>query len=410
MPCADTLHLSAMQVANDGLRGDWSSQWPRSGRVVLCGEGPYEPSAALVGYLEARPPSSDNPVHIVFGMRRNPPPMVSDLRPGLSVGSFLPGRGLAAIRELTYHRASYIEICNALEAGTIGFDAVIACAAPVEHSGDRSYDLGGVAGYMGLAVNSAKEIYVECVDWLPHVAGAIRVSSPTAIFDTVASPAKTQVGLARPYDDVDLKVAEYALSCVPPSPTLALGIGRIPDALSTLLCVRRDITLLTGVIQESTRAMSEAGALGRRAIRAMSVVGNQQLLEWAAATETIRLEPSTSVHNPQYLSTQRNMTCILGALQIDRLGNVNSETVGRRLVSGLGGAPDFARGAHRSAGGRCIVAMRSKGPAGLPLLVDRVDNVSVPGSDVDFVVTELGLADLRGQNGLEQQDALEHIF
>ena len=103
------------------------------------------------------------------------------------------------------------------------------------------------------------------------------------------------------------------------------------------------------------------------------------------------------------------MTCILGALQIDRLGNVNSETVGSRLVSGLGGAPDSARGAHRSAGGRCIVAMRSKGPAGSPLLVDRVNSVSVPGPDVDFVVTELGLADLRGRMDRTSR-MLEHIF
>jgi acyl-CoA hydrolase len=263
---------------------------------------------------------------------------------------------------------------------------------------------------MGLAVSSATEIFVERVAWLPHVAGAICVSSPAAIFSTSASPTERQAGLARPFDENDLKIAAHALSCFPASPTLAIGIGRIPDALSTLLCERRDITLLTGVIQESARAMSAAGALGGRPVRAMSIVGDQQLLEWAAATRTVRLEPSTSVHNPHYLASQPNMVCVLGALQVDRRGNVNSETVNGRLVSGLGGAPDFARGAHRSPGGRCIIAMRSTGPSGSNLLADRVDNVSIPGADVDVVVTELGVADLRGRSGQERQHALERIF
>jgi acyl CoA:acetate/3-ketoacid CoA transferase beta subunit len=399
-----------VQAPGIGVRADWSAQWPQSGRVVLCGEGPYEPSTALAGYLEARPPSGDSPVHIVFGMRRNAPPMLADRQPGLSVGSFLPGRGLSAIHALAYHRASYIEICNALKSGTIRFDAVIACAAPLGHPADSVYSLGGVAGYMGLAISSATEIFVERVAWLPHVAGAICVSSPAAIFSTSASPTERQAGLARPFDENDLKIAAHALSCFPASPTLAIGIGRIPDALSTLLCERRDITLLTGVIQESARAMSAAGALGGRPVRAMSIVGDQQLLEWAAATRTVRLEPSTSVHNPHYLASQPNMVCVLGALQVDRRGNVNSETVNGRLVSGLGGAPDFARGAHRSPGGRCIIAMRSTGPSGSTLLADRVDNVSIPGADVDVVVTELGVADLRGRSGQERQHALERIF
>jgi hypothetical protein len=336
--------------------------------------------------------------------------MLADRRTGLTVGSFLPGRGLSAIQTLTYHRASYFQICNALENGTIRFDAVIACAGPLGSRADGIYSLGGVAGYMGLAIRSTTEIFLERVNWLPHVAGAIRVSSPAAIFSTSASPTEQQAGLARPFDETDLKIAAHALSCFPASPTLAIGIGRIPDALGALLCDRRDITLLTGVLQDSARAMSAAGAFGGRPVRAMSVVGDQQLLEWAAATRTVRLEPSTAVHNPQYLATRPNMVCVLGALQVDRQGNVNSETVNGRLVSGLGGAPDFARGAHRSPGGRCIVAMRSTGPSGSTLLADRVDSVSIPGADVDVVVTELGVADFRGRNGLERQRALERIF
>jgi acyl-CoA hydrolase len=101
---------------------------------------------------------------------------------------------------------------------------------------------------------------------------------------------------------------------------------------------------------------------------------------------------------------------VLGAMTIDRAGNVNSELANGVHLAGLGGAPDFALGAHRSEGGASIFAVHSQGGNGVSRLVEVGAACTVAAEHVDFVVTERGVARLSGLDERDRAAALERIF
>lgn len=376
-------------------------------RLVLCGEGPVEPRAALARYLTEQPPSVRDPVHLVFGMRRSPPPLPPSVTPGLSIGTFLPGRGLRGVEPLTYHRSSYSEICRALVDGALAPDVLIACSTTRQGDGSRS--LGAVNGYLELVAGTAQTVVLEEVPWLPHVRGAARVEVAAQVVASDAQEDDEQPHFSAAFDDVDRAIAVHIARLVPRDPHLALGIGRVSDALAQALGSRDDLRITTGVVTETVRAMHDAGNLAPGPILAMSVVGPPSLLAWAADCPDVQLLPSTSVHDPAWLASHDRLVAVLGAIEVDLEGNVNCERVAGRAVSGKGGAPDFALGAHRSQGGMSIIALHSTGRGG-SRLVSRLDDPSLPASSVDAVVTERGSAVLTGLTAPERALALRSVF
>lgn len=376
-------------------------------RLVLCAEGPVEPQAALDAYFEDHPPTVADPVHLLFGMRRSTVVLPVVPHQALTIGSFLPGRGLRDVDPLTYHRRSYSEICADLARGRLHPDVVIACATPLRPDGTRS--LGGVNGYLDLAVATAPSIYVEEVPWLPHVAGATLVQHPTRVVPSASREFDEQPHFAAAFDDVDIAIARTIAALLPESPRLALGIGRITDALAEQLQGRGDITVLTGVVTDAVRHLAEVGAVAEGTMRAMSVVGSPDLLRWAAEGD-VEIIPSTMVHDPGWLAAHDRFVAVLGALQVDVHGNVNSETAGPRTVSGRGGAPDFARGAHDSPGGMSILGIHSTDRTGAARLVESLADPSLDGEIIDVIVTEKGAADLRGLVPDDRASVLRSIF
>jgi acyl-CoA hydrolase len=136
----------------------------------------------------------------------------------------------------------------------------------------------------------------------------------------------------------------------------------------------------------------------------MSVVGPQTLVDWAAAHENLRLRPSTEIHDPVWLGQNDRFVVILGGLTCDRYGNINSERIGNRIVAGIGGAPDFAKGASLSKGGMCIVAMPAYDRQGMSALREQLPSVSVGRELVTAVVTEYGAAVRTSSESVWQRD------
>ena len=372
-------------------------------RTVLCAEGAAEPSQALNHYLRLHPPTAADPVRLVFGIRRTPVPLRVPLPEGLDLASFVPGRGL---RDLPVQvvRWRYSEICRRLSSGEFRPDVVLACTTPPDARGARS--LGVVDGYLGAALEVAARTVVEEVGWLPRIPGA-----PVVRADEVV-PSDLGAGgdhFAAPFDDVDLAIARALVKLLPDEPTLALGIGRVPDAAAWLLRERRGLKLLTGVVTPAVRDLVDAGAI-TGSVQTMSVVGPPELLEWAAASGRVRILPSTIVHNPDHLGSVDRFVAVLGALEVDLHGNVNAERVRQRDVSGMGGAPDFAEGAHRSPGGMTIVALRSTDSRNRSRLSQQVGTITVRGEHVDAIVTEKGAAWLAGCGSADRAELIRAVF
>jgi 4-hydroxybutyrate CoA-transferase len=263
---------------------------------------------------------------------------------------------------------------------------------------------------MSTLAGCAATSHVEVVPWLPELPGAARVRNPASFTPTGHRRDEQHPTLSALGDPIDAQVAEHVAACIPEHPTLALGIGRTPDAVAAHLPGRHDLSYLGGVVQQSLRSLYAGGAFGKRTLATMCVVGDGALVDWAAGDAHVRLLPSAKVHNPDWLCATPRFVAVLGAVEINHAGAVNSELAGRRWVSGLGGAPDFARGARLSPGGRTIVAIRSRRPDGTPTLVDDLPIISVPGADVTHVATEHGSVQLVGLGPVDRSHALREIF
>lgn len=374
-------------------------------RLVLCAEGPVEPSAALAAYLRRQPPSPADPLHLLFGMRRTRPPLPDVLPLGLTVGAFMPGRGLRDVPDLILDRSSYSEICHDLSTGKLAPDVVIACTTPPDAHGVRS--LGAIDGYLGLAMRRAS-VVVEEVGWLPRIPGAALVRDAALVVPSPALADDDQPSFSAPHDAVDRQIARRVLDLLPNRPHLALGIGRVPEAIGDLLEGRGDVSIVTGVVTETSRRLSDQGVLADGRCHGMSVVGSAALLQWAV--DHVQLHPSTFIHDPLRLGALSRFVAVLGAVSVDLMGNVNSERSSHGLVSGRGGAPDFAAGAHGSPDGLSIVCLHSHNSQGASRLVESIPEPTIPGRHVDVVVTERGVARLSGLDASERAAAIAALF
>jgi 4-hydroxybutyrate CoA-transferase len=128
------------------------------------------------------------------------------------------------------------------------------------------------------------------------------------------------------------------------------------------------------------------------------------------ANPNVELAPVDYVNDPFVIGQHDTMISINSALQVDLMGQVNAETIGSRQFSGVGGQVDFVRGTSRSKGGRSIIAMPSTAAGGklsrICLELDRGAAVTTSRNDVHYIVTEFGIAELRGRSLRQRAEAL----
>jgi acetyl-CoA hydrolase len=176
---------------------------------------------------------------------------------------------------------------------------------------------------------------------------------------------------------------------------LGVHAGMVGD---TILEMMRD-GVITNARKEGDRGLAMAG----------SVLGSARAIALAAQAPSLRIVSIAQTHDPARIEALPDFVCVNSALEVDLLGQVNTETAGGRYVGALGGAVDFLRAAARSPGGRSVVALPAATSRGRPRIVDRVERVSALGADVDVIATEFGAAELRGRSTAERARAIIEI-
>ena len=139
-------------------------------------------------------------------------------------------------------------------------------------------------------------------------------------------------------------------------------------------------------------------------------MGTQKLYDFLDRNVSVEILRGRYVNDPYVIARNKNMISVNTAIQVDIMGQVCSQSLGTRHFSGTGGQLDTHRGAQMSEGGRGIIALRSTAKNGtistiVPTLAPG-SGVTVPSQDVDTIVTEYGVAELRGRSVLERLDAL----
>ncbi|WP_162249846.1 MULTISPECIES: acetyl-CoA hydrolase/transferase C-terminal domain-containing protein [unclassified Nocardioides] len=299
---------------------------------------------------------------------------------------------------------SYFELCEAIARGEVGVDAAVVVGC---RSGE-GHDLGVINGYLQAVLDRATVVVVEERSRLPRVTGAA-VARRADLLVPVEDPVAYVPLSGRP-DETSQRIARNVADLAREARVLMLGVGRVAEAVADSLDPSGRLRVITGAVGESTLQLASRGVLDDQApIQAMSVVGPPEVVDWACEDSRVQLLPSAVVHSPRWLACHDGLVVVLGGLSVDPSGNLNAERAGARQVSGRGGAPDFAAGAHASRGGRVIVALPATSPSGASNLKDALDAITVSGALVDAVATEHGTA-VRGTDERQWRRQLEQIF
>lgn len=196
------------------------------------------------------------------------------------------------------------------------------------------------------------------------------------------------------FERIGARVAEL----VDDGDTVQAGIGAAPAAALRALRHHRHLAFHSGLATAEAMELLECGALGR-GMATNVAVGDQAFYRAIAADDRVRFRPVDQTHSPAVLARLPRLAAINGAIEVDLLGQVNSEMMAGRQVTGHGGIADFFRGARLSEGGRSIVVLPATAAGGkrsrIVATLPEGCVVSVHRADVDYVVTENGIADLR---------------
>ena len=219
--------------------------------------------------------------------------------------------------------------------------------------------------------------------------------------------------------EVEDTIGGLVSELVPDGDTIQLGIGSLPDAVARHLMDKHDLGLRTEMFTSSMGEMIRRGVItGERknyykGVHVGSFAGGDRALyETMQNTPTLRIVPGSYGVNPMTIMQNDNMVSINTILEMDLTGQVCSESIGPRQFSGSGGGFCFAYGALHSKGGRGILAFASRSKKGMPKIKPMLTQgavVTIPRNYVDYIVTEYGVAHLRGCSVKERTEKLISI-
>ena len=324
-------------------------------------------------------------------------------------------RQLADMSKLDIVPCHYSQFPALIRSGKIRVDVLLLQVAPPDSEGNCSYSIA--QEYLVAAAQTARVIIAEVNDQAPVTPcqQSINVRDIHHLVYTSRPVLETpppRIG------DSERLIAAHVAGLINDGDTLQLGIGSLPEAILGALGNHRDLGIHSGTIGDKVAELMQNGVINNRhktfdpgLTVAGIMMGTRKLYDFAHHNRTIRLMPSSYTHDIGILSGQHNLVAINAALEVDLTGQVNAEEAGGHYLGAVGGALDFVRGASRAPGGRAIMALPSTA-RGHSRIVARLNGpVSTPRSDVGFVVTEQGVADLRGlslSQRIERMIAIAH--
>lgn len=293
----------------------------------------------------------------------------------------------------------------------IRVDVVLLRVRP--HPKPGYYTVGVMADFVPAMVEMARCVVAEIDERLPITAQDTLIAEGD--IDVLAQCDADEILLPDPEPgDIDTRVAAHAAALIPDGATIQLGIGTLPVAVCRALTGHRDLGVHSGVVSDALVDLVEKGVItnARKGIDAGTIVtgglfGTRRLIKFADGNEAVHLRASDYTHNNGVMARVQKLHAINSGLEVDLTGQLNSEMAGGRYLGAVGGQVDFVRGAQASPGGRSIIALPSTTPDGkysriVASLAGRP--VTTARSDADVVVTEYGVADLRGR-GLKERAA-----
>ena len=330
--------------------------------------------------------------------------------------------GAGSTRKLTVGNVADIVPCYVsavpalVRTGAIRVDVLLLRVKP--HPKPGYFTVGVMADFVPALVAAARCVIAEVDQRLPVTAQYALVAASD--IDMLTECDGDEILLPDPEpDEIDQRVAAHVAALVPDGATIQVGVGGLPVAVCRALNGHRDLGVHSGVISDVIVDLVEKGVVtnARKGIDVGRTVtgglfGSRRLMDFADGNAALEMRSSEYTHNQQVLARVQNLYAINSGIEVDLTGNVNSEVAAGRYLGAIGGQLDFVRGSFASPGGRSIIALSATTPDGKhSRIVASLEGrpVTTPRADADIVVTEYGVADLRGRSFSERTERLRAI-
>ena len=308
----------------------------------------------------------------------------------------------------------YADLPGLFAGGTLHADVVLLQVAP--GTGGQAPSLGLNHDYTVAAARRARVVIAEVNSAAPWTHGAA-LPDDLRVDHWVAADCAPLTLAPKPSGPVEQAIARHLASMIPDGATLQTGIGSLPDAAFLQLGSHRDLGIHSGVLGDAAAQLVREGVVtnSRKGLDpgvsiTNTISGSASLYRWVHANASVEVRPSAYTHSASVLAQLHRFCAINAALQVDLSGQVNCEVIEGRQRGGIGGLLDFCRAARQSShGGRAITVLPATADSGRisRIVMDLGSNpVTVGRSDVDVVVTEFGVAELRNATLDQRADRL----
>ena len=388
----------------------------RDGDFIIVSTGVGEPPALLTALSEQRHQFNDVKVAQILALRKyayfDPSTAHHVRHVALFYGPASRAGGQAGWVDFLPNY--FGEIPGLIERGLMPSDVVFAMASPMDANGFFALSLG--TDYTMAAVAKARAIILEVNPNVPATHGNchVHISQVTALVES--NDAIFEVGLPT-IGPVQAAIGKYVADMIDDGATLQIGYGAIPDAVVMQLSDKKDLGIHTEMVGDGILTMVESGAVTNRRKNFMPgkmvatfALGSKKLYQFMHQNPILEMHPVNFTNDPVIAGKNDNLMTINASLQIDLLGQCGSESIGHLPYSGTGGQSDFVRAANLSKGGKSFIVLPSTAKddtiSRIVPMLNSGTHVSTSKNDVNYVVTEYGVAQLRGKSAKQRAQEL----
>lgn len=376
------------------------SEFVRPGDTVTWGQACGEPQTLTEVLVAQRASIGTFRVFVGLPATATLRPEHADLIEFASYCATGSNRALAKAGVLDIYPGHYSTLPWLVTQGPYKADVVLVQVAPPDENG--RYSLGLADEMISSAIRAARLVIAEVNDRVPQTPGPGALTAADIDVAVHSSREPAQLAPAVPTAESD-RIGELIAERIEDGATLQMGIGAVPEAVLSHLRGHRDLGVHSGTVGDGIVELVERGVItgARKTLDpgisvAGFLMGTRTLFDHVHRNPAFALRETAYTHAPQVLARQQRLVAINSAIEVDLTGQVNAEVAGGTYVGAVGGGADFLRGAARSPGGLPIIALPST-TRGVSRIVPALSGpVSTSRADVGLVVSEFGVADLRG--------------
>ena len=308
----------------------------------------------------------------------------------------------------------FSEMPQLIDRGLMPAEVVFTQVSPMDAHG--YFSLGLAADYTMAAIRRARAVVIEVNPNVPYAFGNchLHISQVSALVEN--DEPILEVGLPA-IGPVQQAIGKYVADMIEDGSTLQIGYGGIPDAVVMQLTHKHDLGIHTEMIGDGILTLIESGAVTNRRknylpgkMVATFALGSKKLYNFLDRNPAFEMHPVDYTNDPYLAGQNDKLIAINATLEIDFLGQCGSESLGPLPYSGTGGQSDFVRAANRSRDGKAFIVLPSTAKDNtisriVPTLTPGT-HVSTSKNDINYVVTEYGVAQLRGKSAKQRCEAL----